>query len=211
MCCCYCSSGVASNSSDSSQFEKPTGIFNYNSSQGRFATFLSDSQRSRIWVLGSNFQTDLVAGEGSIHGQVVTARDGLATKSTFGRPVGIVVDPKTNNIYVADKAGFTIRKISAESTISPSVSATTNSPKTIGPTTISPVSLCIGGYKSYDKALFENVQSCINCDTPNTYNSASAIIVSSSFKCALHCDSTNTVATFFLYANHGSNQGILFS
>lgn len=89
--------------------------------------YVADAWNSTIRKITTNGLVSTLAGQVGVGGST----DGVGTNATFNNPFGLAID-SSNNLYVADTANFTIRKITPSGAVSTLAGSAGNSGSTNG-------------------------------------------------------------------------------
>lgn len=104
------SSGSADGTNGAAQFQQPDGIA-LDSAGNLYVADWGNNTIRKVAPVGTNWVTTTIAGSAGDAG----TNDGLGQSALFDQPAGVAVDAATN-IYVADEANFTVRKLTRTGT-----------------------------------------------------------------------------------------------
>ena len=104
-----------SRNSPGALFNAPRGVAVYQPSiPGPVTLFVADTGNNTIRMIDSSGNVTTFAGTAGVSG----ATDATGAAASFSEPEGLVVDPATGNIYLADTLNVTIRRITSGGVVS---------------------------------------------------------------------------------------------
>jgi len=98
--------GFLDGDKNSVQFNAPSGIAKYYKENTFFVT---DCKNHRIRKISSTGVVSVFAGNGT-----ASSVDGMGTNASFNYPYGIAIDQRNGDVYISDRDGNKIRKITQQ-------------------------------------------------------------------------------------------------
>lgn len=146
--------------------------FNFNGVRGQLSVdkdlnvYVADGGNQRVRKIAPDGTVTTIAGNG-INGYV----DGAAGQAQFNNPCGTVVD-KDGNVYVSERNGRNIRKITPDGVVSTYASGTGNGTNELTSVVINPITNAIYWSDFYGDGIYAliggNIQKIINHSLPCT-------------------------------------------